>query len=114
MSVGDAKPRCRITSTSALALNSFLSTVSTKIPHRGITFITIIRMENRDSLDRSSSEIAIDPVATDSPATNGRNDSVPGGESPKVQHFAAPANETSPAVDNVLQSDVSSDRKIPV
>lgn len=97
-----------------MPLNDFLSTVSTKIQHRGIAIIKRVTMENRDSLDRSSSEIAIDPVATDSPATNGRNDSVPSAESPRVQQVAAPANETSPAVENVLQSDVSSDRNIPM
>ncbi len=67
--------------------------------------ITSINMD-RDSLDRSSSELAVDPVSFNSSATNSGNDPAPGGDSPKGQQFPGPANDPLPAVENVLQSDV--------
>lgn len=63
---------------------------------------------DRDSLDRSSSELAVDPVPFNSSAIHSGNDPAPGGDSPKGQQFPSPANDPSPAVENVLQSDVSS------
>jgi len=69
--------------------------------------VTSINMD-RDSLDRSSSELAVDPASFNSSATNSGNDPALGGDSPKGQQFPGPANDPSPAVENVLQSDVGS------
>ena len=62
----------------------------------------------RDSLDRSSSELAVDPVSFNTPAPNSGNGQALGEDSPKIQQFPGSANNPSPAVDSVLQSDVSS------
>lgn len=63
---------------------------------------------DRDSLDRSSSELAVDPASFNYSAQNSGNDSALGGDrdSPRGPQSAGQANDLLPGVDNVLQSDV--------
>ena len=64
-------------------------------------------MDKRDSLDRSSAELAQTNTSAKHSASNGGGGSLFGGESPKGQKFPDVANDPSPAVNSVLQSDVS-------
>lgn len=63
-------------------------------------------MDKRDSLDRSSAELAQTNTSANPSASNGGGGSLFGGESPKGQQFPDVANDPSPAVNSVLQSDV--------
>ena len=61
---------------------------------------------DRDSLDRSSSELAVDPTPTSHSVPNSGNDPALGGGSPREQQVPGLANDPFPAVESVLQSDV--------
>ena len=63
-------------------------------------------MDRRDSLDRSSTELVQTNTVVKPIAPNGGEASLFGGESPKGQQFPDLANDPSPAVNSVLQSDV--------
>lgn len=69
-------------------------------------------MENRESLDRSSSELPIDASTANVPATHGGNGPFSGIDSSTGLQSAAPTSETSSTVDNVLQSDVRIGRSL--
>ena len=61
-------------------------------------------MDNRDSLDRSSSELGTNATTNGGPVIGtGPEDS---GDGYAVSSTAAPTNESLQAVENVLQSDV--------
>lgn len=66
-------------------------------------------MDNRSSLDRSSVECAQMEPQVNAPTSSGGSSLPFDGESPKGQQSA---NELSPAVDTVLQSDVCLDESI--
>ena len=63
-------------------------------------------MDRRDSLDRSSTELTQTNTSVKPLASNGEGASLFGGESPKGQQSLDVANDPSPAVNSVLQSDV--------
>ena len=63
-------------------------------------------MDDRDSLDRSSTELGQTTAAATS---NGGGFPSFGGESPQGQQFPASAHDSSPLVDGVLQSEVRKD-----
>ena len=63
-------------------------------------------MDRRDSLDRPSTELTQTNASVKPLASNGGGASLLGEESPKGQQFPDAANDPSPAVNSVLQSDV--------
>ena len=63
-------------------------------------------MDNRDSLDRSSTEFAQAKTPVNAPGSNGGSSLPIGGESPQRQQFPASVNDPSSAVESILQSDV--------
>ena len=63
-------------------------------------------MDKRDSLDRSSNELAQTSNSVKPSAADGGGGSLLGGESPKGQQFPDVAKDPSPVVNSVLQSDV--------
>jgi len=64
-------------------------------------------MEQRDSLDRSSSETPAPAAAILNGAPfNGGSIGPASGQMPPSSYSLTPANESSPVVDSVLQSDV--------
>ncbi|KAL8792613.1 MAG: hypothetical protein Q9195_004836 [Heterodermia aff. obscurata] len=63
-------------------------------------------MDKRDSLDRSSTELAPTNSSVKPSASNGGGGSLFGGDSPKGQQVIDVANDPSPAVNTVLQSDI--------
>ena len=63
-------------------------------------------MEQRDSLDRSSSENLAPQSTLNGTGYNGASDVPTSGQTTLAPQSTIPANESSPVVDSVLQSDV--------
>ena len=63
---------------------------------------------DRGSLDRSSSELAIDPVSSGPSTEITGNDPALSANSPQGPRLPSPPDDPLPAVENVLRSDVGS------
>lgn len=63
-------------------------------------------MEQRDSLERSSSENLAPQSTSNGSGYNGGSEVPTSGQTPLGPQHTLPTNESSPVVDSVLQSDV--------